>query len=454
MRKPLRRLRSQRGQALILFVGLLSVIMAISVIVVDFGLWFSEHRGAQKDADAAALAGAQAYLADLSDTNTAFGDGVDWAIKNGVDSAKIDPSPTSNCSDGNSCIDVGTGNCREDGTDTSMPWVEARVRHNSRALFGGIFGLVAPDIGAIARACVGSPRSGIEFTPFGIQTDLVAAVGTPESGEDCYNEKDDDHDKVVNDGCGPLSDCLKEDPAKPGHTIPVYGSACVLRTEGGAGVSGQNGFLSIGEEDCWDTSASSLKHDLEYGSDATCTIGNDVNSATGEKGGMIAALNDRLTWEGLCDSRFHTGNTGHDDFDEVFSLVGATPGQPIVPAAGAIFSENDCRVPKTDSDGKTYALNPRVINLLLVDEYKSGEKTAKIVGFAAFYVIGCYNHADAPAIEAALNVDLRNMSTYMNQCPKAGGQDVVLGVFVQKLAPPINVGNPDESLPLSIVLVK
>src|SRR3972149_2854324 len=99
MHRHMRRLREERGQAIILFVGIFTVIMVISAIVVDFGLWFSERRGAQKDADA----------------------------------AEIDIVSTSDCSAGNSCIEVGIGGCREDGTDASMPWVQANIRHKSRS---------------------------------------------------------------------------------------------------------------------------------------------------------------------------------------------------------------------------------------------------------------------------------------------------------------------------------
>ncbi|MEX0786109.1 MAG: pilus assembly protein TadG-related protein [Dehalococcoidia bacterium] len=58
------RLRSERGQALILFVGLFTVILVVAVIVVDVGLWLAERRSAQRAADFAAAAGAQDLLED------------------------------------------------------------------------------------------------------------------------------------------------------------------------------------------------------------------------------------------------------------------------------------------------------------------------------------------------------------------------------------------------------
>jgi uncharacterized membrane protein len=63
MRRVLRVLHNERGQVLMMTVLVLSVMFVIGVIVVDFGLWFSERRGAQKDADLSALAAAQPLMA-------------------------------------------------------------------------------------------------------------------------------------------------------------------------------------------------------------------------------------------------------------------------------------------------------------------------------------------------------------------------------------------------------
>jgi hypothetical protein len=448
------------GQTIILFVLAMSIVFVIGVLVVDFGLWLSERRGAQKDADAAVLAGAQALLKDMNDTNGAFQDAVKWAGYNGVDASTIDGSPTTNCSPGNSCIAAGTSNCREDASaPDSMPWVEARIRHPGANLFSSIFTLGEPDIGAIARACIGSPSSQSQLSPFGVQTNFVPAVGPPEAGNECLNEDDDDGDGTVNDGC-PLSDCLEPNPADPSRTRPIYGAVCILKTGAQGSVAGQRGQLTIGETDCSQTSTSTLKHDFHYGANAFCQLDQEVTTGTGNIIGLLQGLNERLLEEGRCDQYFYTGNAGYDDFNEVLSLPGAEPGDVIAPSPDHVFSLNDCWITSgqdgvaPDPEGHVHTYIPRAIDLVLIDELEQGDQTATITGFAGFYVIGCYDDSIAVQTKGLIEQNLNDVGSYLNRCDHPKGQDDILGIFVKKLAPPEAVTNPDPNLPLTIVLVK
>jgi hypothetical protein len=71
--------RGERGQAIILVAGALTVVLAIAVIVIDFGLWLAERRELQRAADFAALAAAL----DLpNDDAAAVANGYAWAGKN------------------------------------------------------------------------------------------------------------------------------------------------------------------------------------------------------------------------------------------------------------------------------------------------------------------------------------------------------------------------------------
>ena len=379
---------------------------------------------------------------------------------NGVDPATIDDSPTTNCSPGNSCIAVGTSNCREDATNPdSMPWVEARVRHAGANLFASIFNLAGPDIGAISRACVGSPTANNQLSPFGVQTNLIPPAGAPETGSQCLNDTDDDGDGAVNDGC-PISGCLEPDPADPARTRPIYGAVCILKTGAQSSVSGQRGQLTIGSTDCSQTSSNTLKHDFHYGTNAYCQLDQQVTTGTGNIIGLLQGLNERLLEEGRCDQLFGTGHAGYDDFNEVFDLPGANPGDVVTPSPDNVFSLNDCWITSgqggvsPDPAGHTHTYIPRSIDLVLIDQLEQGDQTATITGFAGFYVIGCYPDSDAVQTKLDIEADLSQMSGFLNRCEHPTGQDDILGIFVKRLAPPTFVGDPDPNLPLSIVLVK
>jgi hypothetical protein len=94
------------------------------------------------------------------------------------------------------------------------------------------------------------------------------------------------------------------------------------------------------------------------------------------------------------------------------------------------------------------------MHLILVDEYAQGDQTTTIAGRAAYYVIGCHHRDESGAIKAAIEQNLSNMAPYLNRCQGANGQYDVLGVFVQELAIPINVQDPNPNAGLAIVLVK
>jgi len=73
------RLRSTHGQATVLTVVFLTVLLGLAALVLDVGSWYRAKRDAQSTADAAALAGAQG----LPDTTNAKGLAQQYAGKNG-----------------------------------------------------------------------------------------------------------------------------------------------------------------------------------------------------------------------------------------------------------------------------------------------------------------------------------------------------------------------------------
>ncbi|GAG33161.1 unnamed protein product, partial [marine sediment metagenome] len=186
---------------------------------------------------------------------------------------------------------------------------------------------------------------------------------------------------------------------------------------------------------------------------------------TGNILGLLRGLNDRLLEEGKCDEMFHTGNPDYDDFNEVFSIAGADPGDPppdpFLPSPDYTFSDNTACAITTGQDGvppcpegHVHTYIPRAIDLVLIDQLEQGEQTATITGFAGFYVIGCFDDDIAVQTKLAIEQNLNDIGQYLNRCDKPSAHDDILGIFVQTLAPPIIVTDPDPSLPLSIVLVK
>jgi len=85
LRRKLRRRLGERGQALIVFAGLLPVLLGMAGIAIDYGAYASERRHLQNSADAIALAAAQ----ELPDEDAAMDVAEDWADRNGLDLADV-----------------------------------------------------------------------------------------------------------------------------------------------------------------------------------------------------------------------------------------------------------------------------------------------------------------------------------------------------------------------------
>ncbi|HXF50536.1 MAG TPA: Tad domain-containing protein [Dehalococcoidia bacterium] len=360
----LRRLRRDAGQAILLFVGGFTLIAVAGAIVVDFGLWFSERRGAQKDADMAALAGALQLVSDV-DYNDPLNPAVvpaaeaaalAWAAANGVD-----PEDVLNLTVSSDCFSA------DDGVYDS---VSLDVDRDSRSLFASIFGLLAPDIGAHARACMGSPYEGTGMLPIGVQV-----VG---QDSDCFQNIDDDPEEE-----------------------PLFGIECKLGFGAGTTTSGEGGLLRLyndGSLDCSspNTGGGNTVTDeiASGGADTTCYVAppgttaedcvDGVNFCVWPKtqpGGtnpVQKALQDLLSGDGACDALFGdelgTAN-GRDDFLEVVKPVnGDLNADP-----GTTTYE---KRPECDS--------PRLISLVIIDSFsENGNGPAPIRAFASFFIKGC-----------------------------------------------------------------
>jgi Putative Flp pilus-assembly TadE/G-like len=134
--------RSERGQAFVLTVVLLTVLVGMTALVLDVGSWFRTKRQLQATADAAALAGAQALP---QDPGTAQAWALDYADKNGGGVLGTD-------------ITISGANGPNDTIDVV-------ARKTSPGFFSSIFGIDSVAEKAGAKARVGIPSAARYVAP-------------------------------------------------------------------------------------------------------------------------------------------------------------------------------------------------------------------------------------------------------------------------------------------------
>jgi Flp pilus assembly protein TadG len=125
------RLRSTQGQATVITVVFLAVLIGMAALVLDVGSWYRAKRAAQATADAAALAGAQA----LPNTGNATSLAQTYAGKNGG---------------------LGTGgvnfSCQPTSCITTNDTITVTVHRTAPGFFSKLFGLRSVNVGATATA--------------------------------------------------------------------------------------------------------------------------------------------------------------------------------------------------------------------------------------------------------------------------------------------------------------
>ena len=264
--------RGERGQALIVFVAIFTLIFVLAAFVIDGGLAFENRQVAQKDADAAARAGAAQYIAALSsgasvNYDTASEASITDATRNGND-APADPVTFSPPTCKN-MMDTETTCARQDcptigATIPGVPSVEVAARRPSEALFSRIFNVASDntfkDVGARSVACAGSvtgigPGTG-QLIPNSLRYGLNDCFISPTSptlkfGHECqFETKSDSLIDVPGAGAcegGPTQPPLIGDAIATGVTTPFLCSvntctpnAALSCSTGGSGCSGPN----------------------------------------------------------------------------------------------------------------------------------------------------------------------------------------------------------------------
>lgn len=174
------RLANERGQAMVMSVAFLTVLLGMSAIVLDVGSWYRADRHAQITADAAALAGAQA----LPDSyGTARSLALDYANKN----------------------EGGLAESAVQFPDSST--IRVTVQRPAPGFFSKLFGIDSVQVRAVASARVGPPSSALYVAPIVVNIDhpmLKCAPGCfgTETELEYYHLKTGGGGKTEPDGAG------------------------------------------------------------------------------------------------------------------------------------------------------------------------------------------------------------------------------------------------------------
>jgi Putative Flp pilus-assembly TadE/G-like len=131
------RFRDQRGQALVMSIAFLTVLVGCAALVLDVGSWYRADRHAQTTADAAALAGAQGLQTDAS---TARSLAIQYADKN---DGGVTPGDVSVAAD----------------------TVRVNVNRPAPGFFAKLFGLDSVRAHAVAAARIGTPAEALYVAP-------------------------------------------------------------------------------------------------------------------------------------------------------------------------------------------------------------------------------------------------------------------------------------------------
>jgi len=121
--------RSERGQAMVLTLVFLTVLLAISAAVIDVGAWYRAHRAVQATADASALAGVTSLPESTSESSTLA---LDYAGRNGAG--------------------VNGGDISFSSTQVANDTIQVTARRTVPGLFASLFGLGSVTARAHAKA--------------------------------------------------------------------------------------------------------------------------------------------------------------------------------------------------------------------------------------------------------------------------------------------------------------
>lgn len=150
-------LKSQRGQALVLFAISLVAILAMTGLVLDGGDAFRQRRDEQNAADLAAMAGGYAYVNDLADGGTLS------SAAGAADAAARSVATANGYTDGADATVVDVVVLAQALVQQSTVTVTISRPHPNN--FAGVVGQSSWDVGVLARVVVGIPNAAYGAMP-------------------------------------------------------------------------------------------------------------------------------------------------------------------------------------------------------------------------------------------------------------------------------------------------
>jgi len=150
------RIRNDNGQATVITVVFLVVLLGMAALVLDIGSWYRADRSTQSTADAAALAGAQKLP---QDTATARSLALQYANKNGG---------------GVTSGDVTISSSSYSANDT----IRVQVHRSANGVFTKLFGVNTVSVGSKATARASLMQSAQYVAPIGVNISHPKLKGT------------------------------------------------------------------------------------------------------------------------------------------------------------------------------------------------------------------------------------------------------------------------------------
>jgi hypothetical protein len=205
------RAKNQRGQATVLSLVFLTVLLGMAALVLDVGSWYRADRDTQSTADAAALAGAQALPDSTSQASTLA---TQYASKNGGGLQSVSFSSSYGPND----------------------TISIQIKKPASGVFTKLFGVNSVDVGSKAKARTALINSAKYVAPIVVRNThpkLLGTVGCP-----CFDSGNLTTIPLGRNGAPGAFDLLNLDGSR-GGTSPDTLANWMLK--------GYDGYLDIGQ---------------------------------------------------------------------------------------------------------------------------------------------------------------------------------------------------------------